>query len=615
MIFDTPERSVNLDFSRGFLYWICTYEEGGKPPTLGLSEEGGIRIRSYKDSSWELRYKPLIKASEMEYYILKAKVKYRFTEKRFRFGRKGSYFVGIRILALDEELSPIGVKFDKWVSGDPGEPFFRTDIGTWSCGNIMLSGASDWKTVSSFFKPPKGTRYFRISVAGMGDGEVYIREIELRRDVPKGVILEKHPTPFKNVPRAIIYRRIPLGDYAGKFLRIGDLNGDGRPEFVFAQNERIGQGGIYIHITCLTAIDLDGNILWQKGHPDISNYEVTSDLPVGILDINQDGKAEVVCCMNFKILVLDGSTGKVIRERPTPKARPGGGFCEGPEILYERVIGDCIAFCDLRGVGRPTDFILKDRYNNVWAFTKDLDELWSYSGKLIHYPLVYDFDNDGRDEVFVGDALIDDSGKVIWEIDVYDHCDSAVVYRHKDRLILAIANQNGGFYFLDALTGEILREHHLGHAQVLSLGYFDPGREEPLICAQTYWGGLNQFLFDLNGDLIFAAFGKVFGWVPVNWIGDGSELLASAHGLYDCYGNLLVRFPDSYSRGEEGAKVYVWDIVGDPRDEVIVWDKYYLTIYTQANRVKGKVFKPRRKLYNQTFYGNFISQPGWIEIT
>jgi len=615
LVFEVPEKLPNLNFKEGFLYWTCSFKEEGSL-SLGLNEnEGGIKILSYK-GPWELRYKPLLRANENEYYVLELEVKHIFSDRSFRFSRLNSSFVLVKVIALDEELRPLRVKFDKWTFGDPGEPFFRTDLGAWRCGDIGLSGSCEWKRVYSFFKPPKGTKYLSLLIRGNGRGEVYIRSLKLRRGVPKSVILESHPSPFKNIPKATIYARIPLGEYAGKLIRIGDLNGDGKPEFVFAQNERIGPGDIYKHITCLTAIDIHGNVLWQKGTPNIANYEVTSDLPVGIIDINDDGKDEVLCCMNFDILIIDGETGKVLKSKPTPKSREGGGYCEGPETLFERITGDCIVFCDLRGLGKPRDFILKDRYNNVWAYTGDLEELWDYSGKLIHSPLVYDFDDDGRDEVFVGDALLDDNGKVLWQIDIYDHCDSAVAYKYGDRLILALAYQEGGFYFLDALTGDILKEHHLGHAQVLSLGHFDPNINEPLICAQTYGGGLNQFLFNLKGELIFAAFNKVFGWVPVNWIGDGTELLASSKGLYDCYGNLLVKFPDSHSRSKWGAKVFVWDVGNDPRDEVLVWDEHYLTIYTQAERIKGKVYKPIRRLFNQTFYGggNFVSQPNWVEV-
>jgi len=570
----------------------------------------GIEIRSRRDSSWRLTYRPLLKVRGGEYYTLKATLECSFTHKEFRFGDETSPHVVVRAIALGREFEPVRVRYERWEFGDPGEPFLCTDLGTWSCGSIALSGSRKTATYT-FFRVPKGAEYLGVSIVGGGEGLVRITELKLEQGKPEQVAVEQLPTPFSHVPRALQYRRLRLGEYAAKLLRIGDLNGDGRPEFVFAQSERIGPGDVYKHVTCLTAIDLEGNVLWQLGTPHKGNYDVTSDLPVGVCDLDANGRDEVVCCMNFKLMILDGATGEVIRSRPTPKSRAGGGFCEGPETLFEHVLGDCIAFCDLRGLGRPRDFIVKDRYNNAWAFTDGLDLLWSYSGKLIHYPLVYDFDGDSRDEVFLGDALVDDNGRVLWEVELYDHCDSAVVYRQGDRLLLAVANQNGGFYFLDAYSGEVLREHHLGHAQVLSLARFDPRVDEPLICAQTYWGGLNQFLFNLSGELIYASFERVYGWVPVNWTGDGGELLASSHGLYDCYGNMLVELPNPPT-GD--AKVYVWDVCGDPRDEVIVWDREFLVIYTQANTVKGRVYRPARKLYNQTFYGNFISLPGWTTV-
>jgi len=146
-----------------------------------------------------------------------------------------------------------------------------------------------------------------------------------------------------------------LGDYAAKVPKMGDVNGDGRIEFVFAQNERIGPGDIYKYITCLTAINLDGEILWQKDYPKIENFEATSDLPVSVYDIDGDGKCEVICCMNFKILILDGETGQVLRAAKTPESYAGGGYVKGAETLFERVNGDCIAICDhmrLEGFGR-----------------------------------------------------------------------------------------------------------------------------------------------------------------------------------------------------------------------------------------------------------------------
>ena len=597
-------RTHNLDFTQGFLHWRVSRE--GEVRFDIDEKEKALRV-SFDQGAWSIKHKSLIPVKTGELCELSA-------EARCRFSNRDSVphpnHASIAAEMLDGELKPVQVKFDRWPFGDPGEPFMLTNVGDWMCSEINLCGISDWRNVFSFFKIPRETRFMRLGISGRGSGEFLARNLGIGSKIevpPKG---RAHAG---TAPGARTYRKIALGDYAAKVIRIGDLNGDGRPEYVFAQNEVVGSTSFedYRQISCLTAINGDGQILWQVGDQGAENYDVTSDLPVAALDINGDGYDEVVCCMNFKLQILDGITGKVLRSAATPHSKRGGGFIIGHETLFSHILGDCITFCDLQGSGMNGNIILKDRYNDLWSYTADLEQLWSYSGKLAHSPLVWDFDDDGRDEVFAGDALLDDDGKVLWRLDLYDHCDSAVFFKQGGRPILCIANQSGGFYFLDATTGEIVREWHLGHAQVLSLGNFDAGAGSRLICAQTYWGGINQFLFNLDGDLIFSGFEEVYGWVPVNWAGDGSELLAAPRGLFDCYGKLVVEFPDPSIGGRWGAKVFAWDICGDVRDEVLVWDESHLTIYTQVDEIRGRVYKPRRRLYNQTFYGNIVSEPGW----
>jgi len=595
----------NLNFSLGFLHWKAS-REGDVSFSIDEAEKA-LKAVSH-GGAWSIEHKFLMPVKAGEHYVLSAKVKCSFAH---RDSTTNPNHATIAADMLDQDMKTVQVRFQEWLFGDPGEPFMLTNVGDWRCGEISLSGNWGWRNALSFFRVPEGTNFMRLSLRGRGSGEFLVRNLSIENKILEGT-LTKGRSHINGIPGARICNRMALGDFAAKVIRIGDLNGDARPEYVFAQNEIVGSTSFedYRQISCLTAIDDKGSILWQKGEPNIANFDVTSDLPVAVLDINGDGKDEVLCCSNFELQILNGVDGEVLRSAPTPNAKRGEGFMIGQENLFSRVLGDCITFCDL-GAGKNWNVILKDRYNDLWSYSTDLEQLWSYSGKLAHSPLIWDFDDDGRDEVFAGDALIDDNGKVLWSIELYDHCDSAIFYKLKERPILCIANQNGGFYFVDALTGELMKEWHLGHAQVLSLGNFDPAKNSQLICAQTYWGGINQFLFDLDGNLVFAGFEEVYGWVPVNWIGDGSELLAAPKGLYDCYGNLVVEFPDNISRGKSGAKVYAWNVCGDIRDEVLVWDDNYLTIYTQVNQIKGRIFKPYRRLYNQTFYGNIISVPGW----
>jgi len=56
--------------------------------------------------------------------------------------------------------------------------------------------------------------------------------------------------------------------------------------------------------------------------------------------------------------------------------------------------------------------------------------------------------------------MIDENGEPLWIIDLYDHCDSAVIGEidEKPGPDLVIANQTVEFYFLDALTGRTKKE-------------------------------------------------------------------------------------------------------------------------------------------------------------
>ena len=57
-------------------------------------------------------------------------------------------------------------------------------------------------------------------------------------------------------PRCI--RTIELDNFGGMVARFGDLNGDGQDDAVFVQSDDQ-------RITCITALELNGRRLWQRG--------------------------------------------------------------------------------------------------------------------------------------------------------------------------------------------------------------------------------------------------------------------------------------------------------------------------------------------------------------
>jgi len=140
-------------------------------------------------------------------------------------------------------------------------------------------------------------------------------------------------------PRPKVWKTFKTPKFgAGRNVRLGDLDGDGTPEMLIAQNiPRIGDN--FIQISCLTAVTLDGRVLWQLGRPDPRNGLLTADTPFQIHDIDGDGRNEVVMVKDFKPQVLAGRTGRVRKSVWMPRALPDNG--KKPFTLTN---GDSLAF-------------------------------------------------------------------------------------------------------------------------------------------------------------------------------------------------------------------------------------------------------------------------------
>ena len=65
-----------------------------------------------------------------------------------------------------------------------------------------------------------------------------------------------------------LVKKIDLkGCGTGRQVRFGHLLGNGEYQMVLAQCQKRVNRDAYGTISCLTAMDLDGNILWQYGEP------------------------------------------------------------------------------------------------------------------------------------------------------------------------------------------------------------------------------------------------------------------------------------------------------------------------------------------------------------
>ena len=451
----------------------------------------------------------------------------------------------------------------------------------------------------------------RIAISALAPAQFTAVQVETEVESYQKVLAERNQKSTElaaersKYPQPLLWKVISLHDFgAGRNIRFGHLTGNKDWHIVVAQCQRRVRRDAYAQISCLTAIDLEGNILWQIGEPNPEHAYLTADLPFQVFDIDGDGYDEVITARDFKIMILDGRTGKVKHWTHTPNM-------ERKDYPFDRLNVDSIRLCDFSGKGRPTDILIKDRYAKLWAYDGNLNFLWTYDAPVNtgHFAYTKDLNGDGREEMFVGYDLVNSAGQRIWSLPVHtDHTDEIVIGKidpERDEIIGIVSGSEG--FMLADLEGNILTKQIIGHAQRISVGNYRPELPGLEICVSTYWG--NQgiiYLYDCHGKLLWSDEPSTNGNVitPVNWTGDGKDLiLLNANleqgGLIDGQNRQVVRFPND---GHPELCAEVIDLTGDARDEIVVWDEKMMYIYTQDNIVADADQPRKYPHYNASNY-------------
>lgn len=430
------------------------------------------------------------------------------------------------------------------------------------------------------------------------------------------------PAAAADAPRLRLVSNIDVRDFGAETARLGDLDGDGAIDLLLVQSVKLTR-----EITCLTALTIQGEILWQTGKASPDNGVIYSDLPVQVYDWDGDGRNEVLYVRQAKyvapewdgrsareradryegdatMVVLDGATGNAKRTFPLPAPAD-----------------DCFLFADLSGRGRRQDLIVKDRYWNMWGVSHEGEVLWHYTGSTGHFPALCDVNNDGRDEVFVGYALINHDGKVLFQNDSRGaHQDACWTLRMPDgrwRLYFG----NTGMHCLGP-DGTILWDKEMGEAQHVVAGRFRG--DSPLQLAimdrtpvphrrdANAWGIL--YLYDLDGREFWRRKQEKGTWAtaiePVNWSGPASPMCILAYNrgpgqpavLLDGEGAICETFPMHYqsyrteAERQEGFYALPVDLWGDCRDEIVLFGSRGCCIYANARPLMIPT------VYNETLY-------------
>ena len=417
----------------------------------------------------------------------------------------------------------------------------------------------------------------------------------IRFEKAQGLLVSVEGSVEEVSPSKVI--EVPEGREA-EWLALGDLDNDGDLDFLTARNQNQA-------VTALTAYSREGDVLWRWGHG--GGPTITYDVPAQIYDIDGDGQNEVLYGTAGYLVVANGRNVAEEKRWPLPK---------GLEVA------DCAIIVNFTGRTKPSDILIKSRYDHIWAYDNNFSFLWEWGGSTGHHPCPGDIDGDGKDELFCGYTLLDDDGREIWHLkpEPAGHADTARICWDCDEESAGIP-----WYLTTCCGGEdLILTDHLGRRMwqmrpdvVLHFQSARAAEVRPDIPGQ-------EIVVDIAGEpgeppdrlMLLNAKGNVLGnYLPdyarfhdlVDWNGDGVAeiIIPRAEGIFDTAGRQLVRFLDPPPRptNRETPFCYVADMYNDGNDDVILLDDSSIRIYSNdklpTRRAKPLVMK---RYYNFTFY-------------
>jgi len=475
---------------------------------------------------------------------------------------------------------------------------------------------------------------------------------EWKANEKRNIIIGKAEDYLGTTAGVKLYKEIDISRYKGSYVCPGDLDNDGRVDFLLFKN-----GNTYTVPGRLIAVDFDGKTLWEKGDKNLMVHESCGSAPAyekgtspamrgiaTVFDIDQDGKSEVISELweNNKpmLYILDGATGTVKCGIESPinmsvrQPREIGGRQSSRTHPLLR-----IAY--LNGKDKPPSIIIKYEASNglpcqAFALDNKLNIIWHIKGtshSMGHIPSVGDVDNDGICPIVLGHMLADDNGKVLWDKgdQFIWHADCTGIAQLKDsdeKQILISTCGVGPLYCLD-YKGNILwkkTREEISHGQAVWIGNFIEGMKEPQVIACT-GGHTGQFatLRGSDGTTIanfehrkllqaYPDYPQVVNWnstkVQSLWIPqdkilvDGYGNIVAELGQYDKYVQDKLHCGTSWR--PVAAQVFPLDILGDDRDEIIMYEPYagesIFIFYNPDSKPDLKKYIQKESAYNIRSY-------------
>jgi len=423
----------------------------------------------------------------------------------------------------------------------------------------------------------------------------------------------------------VIMLDIPEPKDSAGGITASDIDNNGRPDFLVTVPGHVA------------AYSNNGKKLWiHTVDIVVSRQSEAEGLPghhgpgVAIGDVDGNKFVEVVYLTKDGIIhIVDGRSGKekATALPPTPKGTARWEF---------------VAICNLRGTG-DRDILLQatnskgyrmGRYLAAYAVNDLLagkEPLWttdSFVACAHNAARIADLDGDGCDEILGATVLSPDGKVIVQAVGERWHMDSvyAVDMRPEIPGIEVVLLEEGTNYIqLLSINGLVWRrDYKRQEPQNAAVGRFREGTDKVFIwCRSRYNEHQKPFVFDAEGTMVFTY--NIDDVAPkdwtvagvevihtIDWTGGSAQLACAKERHEDgdvCVfepltGKFILRIP------EKTARLYVADVTGDWREEIIVLNGSELHIY--SNPVKNPNHRRTRLWGNSNYrklklYHNYYS--------
>jgi rhamnogalacturonan endolyase len=489
----------------------------------------------------------------------------------------GSVFLSWRLLDIDS--NEIAFKVKRRSSESAAEASMLAKSGPYRATNLLDETAEKGKAyVYELYE--SSTQKWPEEIRKLG-------EIEVK--------LTGQPKPYISITLD--------GDYDFQKVGIADLDGDGTYEYLIKQpnfnTDPYQHPGYWKRSTTTYKIEayrMDGTMMWRHD----MGWSIEAGIwysPWVVYDVDGDGKAEVYCKAGEGdprdekglvqtgpeyLIKLDGQTGKIVSRTAW---LPRDGY---PSYNYY-----CRNFLTVAYLDGKTPALIMQRgtYNLIRtkAMDKDFNQIWlwespqekeKYHGQGSHGLITADVDADGRDELVIGAAVLDDNGKGLWTLEMGhpDVCYVADIDPANPELEIFYGfetrQKTDGICVVDARTGRKLWAHkeptrHIHNQGMAADVLADlPGME-------VYAGERDlkkRWLYSAKGKLVEFRETGTLSPRALWWDADPQKEVIISGAIRDWGGESMQPI--------QGRVIAVVDCLGDYREEVITSLKGQLRIYS-----------------------------------